>query len=169
MFEEPQKLRKNGELVDAGTHCFLGVVKQDPGQKPEIVEELHFRRPRRGNTSVVQAIVYKQSRHDFDDPALKRVCHQTGDEETIFGKWDKALKLAKMVQSNPPAFENNCAYSFNCRAFAIGSLNAMGFRYVPAAENDVKGRLARVWETYSPALETEPDHDHTAYLEELSA
>ena len=45
MFEEPQMLKKDGVLTPSGTHCFLGIVKHEEGQAPEILEELHFRRP----------------------------------------------------------------------------------------------------------------------------
>ena len=36
MFEEPQMLKKDGVLTPSGTHCFLGIVKHEEGQAPEI-------------------------------------------------------------------------------------------------------------------------------------
>lgn len=169
MFEEPQMLKKDGVLTPSGTHCFLGIVKHEEGQAPEILEELHFRRPRRGDTTRVQPVVYRESRHDFEDPELKNVCHQIGEKDEIYGKWNKALKLARMVRDNPPRFENTCAHSFNCRAYAIAGLKAMGFDYVRAAANDQKGRLAQVWQTYSPAYDEAPDAEMEDNLNHLVA
>lgn len=157
MFEEPQKLRQNGALTNSGTHCFLGLVAHEEGHAPRIVEELHFKKPRRGDTSRVQPVVYKQSRHNFDDAGLKSVCHQQGDEAFMRQKWKQALKFASMVRANPPKFQNSCAFSFNCRAFAIGALRAMGYDYKPAEQQAQKGILARVWDAYAPAFLTEPD------------
>jgi len=168
MFEEPQKLKRDGVLVEAGTHCFLGIVCHEEGQPPQIERELHFKRPRRGNTTIVQPVLYKESRHDFENPDLKYVCHQLGDKEGIYAQWDKALKLAHMVRENPPQFKNDSAYSFNCRAFAIGALKAMELSYIPAATDAVKGVLATVWETYAPAFFALPENKPDGYEMALS-